>query len=268
MKEFLKLFIPPVLINIARKLRSNKYGWSGKYSSWEEAKSDSVGYDSDKILETVKNSLLKVKNGEAIYERDSVIFDEIQYSWPLLAGLMLSSSKFEGKLRVLDFGGSLGSSYYQNKKFLDKLDEVSWSIVEQDSFVKVGKEYFEDSIVKFYYTVEDTVVKENPNILVLSSVLQYIENPYELLDNILKHSFEYILIDRTPFSKMNQDIIKLQTVSPNIYEASYPCWFFDRDKFVCYFTDKGYSIVEEFKATDEEGDQYLFKGLILEKNND
>lgn len=40
------------------------------------------------ILQTVKNSLLKVKNAEIVYERDSVIFDEIEYSWQLLTGLM------------------------------------------------------------------------------------------------------------------------------------------------------------------------------------
>ena len=59
----------------------------------------------------------KVKNGEAVYERDSVLFDEIQYSWGLLAGLEKAALEHDGKLCVLDFGGSLGSTYYQNKQF-------------------------------------------------------------------------------------------------------------------------------------------------------
>ena len=40
----------------------------------------SSGYDSQLILDKVLTSTLKVKNGEAAYERDSVLFDEIQYA--------------------------------------------------------------------------------------------------------------------------------------------------------------------------------------------
>ena len=45
-----------------------------------------------------------MKNGEAVYERDSVLFDEIQYSWGLLAGLQKAALENDGKLCVLDFG--------------------------------------------------------------------------------------------------------------------------------------------------------------------
>lgn len=49
---------------------------------------------------------------------------------------------------MLDFAGSLGITYYQNKKFLDKIDDMIWNIVEQESFVKTGKEEFEDDMLK------------------------------------------------------------------------------------------------------------------------
>jgi len=48
----------------------------------EEAMELSTGYDSERILGKVRDSLLKVKRGEAVYERDSVLFDKVQYSWP------------------------------------------------------------------------------------------------------------------------------------------------------------------------------------------
>jgi hypothetical protein len=96
MKQFIRSLIPPIFLIVLNKLRNNKYGWKGDYSSWQEAREASTGYDSNEILQAVRNSLLKVKNGEAVYERDSVIFDEIQYSWPLLAGLMFAASKMRG----------------------------------------------------------------------------------------------------------------------------------------------------------------------------
>lgn len=264
MKKFIKMLIPPIFIVTIKKIKRNKYGWKGNYKSWKEAEKYTGGYDSENILEIVKKSSLKVKNGEAAYERDSVIFNKITYSWPLLSSLLLSSLKL-GKLKVLDFGGSLGSTYYQNKKFIDKIEEVSWSIVEQKHFVDIGKKDFEDKRLKFYYDVEECVKNETPNMLLLSSVLQYIENPYDLLDSILEYDFEYIVLDRTPFSLDDQDKIKIQIVPEEIYEASYPCWFFNEKKLLSFFIRKGYKMIENFDALDGKSNEYYFKGLILTK---
>jgi putative methyltransferase (TIGR04325 family) len=266
MKHFIKLLIPPILLNILKKITNTKYGFKGDYYTWQEAKNDATGYDRGEILQTVRGALLKVKNGEAIYERDGVLFDEIQYSWQLLAGLMFASAKqLPLELKVLDFGGSLGSTYYQNKKFLDGFNDVSWSIVEQEHFVNAGKKDFKDDRLKFFNTLEECIQQENPKILILSSVLQYIEQPYELLDFILKNNFETVLIDRTPFSRINEKI-KLQIVQPSIYEASYPCWFFDELKFITYFESNNYNVVESFMAADGESNEYIFKGFIIQKN--
>lgn len=267
MKKIIKKLLPPILIDIYKSIKSKPYGWQGDYSSWIEAQKDAVGYENDEILEKVKSSLLRVKNGEAVYERDSVLFDEVQYSWPLLSGLMFAAAKSKGELGVLDFGGSLGSTYYQNKKFLDNLDDVHWNIVEQKHFVDVGKKEFEDERLKFFYSADECMEKKKPNVLVLSSVLQYIENPYRLLDEILKNDFRYILIDRTPFSKSGIEIIKLQVVPPGIYRASYPCWFFDEQKIMDYFHKNGYELIEEFNGSDGEGNEHIFKGIILEKKD-
>jgi putative methyltransferase (TIGR04325 family) len=267
MRNFIKSLIPPFFLNIFKKIKNYKYGWKGEYSTWQEAQNDATGYDTDGILQTVKRSLLKVKNGEAIYERDGALFDEIQYSWQLLTGLMFASAKqlcSEG-VRVLDFGGSLGSTYYQNKIFLDQFNNVSWSVVEQKHFTDVGKKYFEDDRLKFFNTVEECIQQYHPNILILSSVLQYIEKPYELLNLILKNDFKTILIDRTSFSKVNEKI-KLQIVPPSIYEASYPCWFFDELKFITYFESNNYNVVESFMTTEGESNEYIFKGFIMQRN--
>jgi len=43
-------------------------GFFGNYNSWDEARSAAGGYDSDAIW-TVKEAVLKVKNGDAVYER-------------------------------------------------------------------------------------------------------------------------------------------------------------------------------------------------------
>lgn len=262
MKEILKRLIPPLLLDIIRKIKSSKYGWHGDFKSWEEAKKYATGYEAEEIIKKVREATLKVKRGEAIYERDGVIFNEIQYSWPLLAGLMYAAAKSGGVLKVCDFGGSLGSTYFQNKKFLDGLKKVSWNIVEQKHFVDVGKVDFENEILKFYYDLESCIKDHNPNVLILSSVLQYLEKPYEMLDKLLNHRYNYVLVDRTPMAKKIS--IKLQIVPPEIYNASYPCWFFNEKEFKLFWERYNYRIIEEFNAIDSPFNGCIFKGFILE----
>lgn len=264
MKKIIKSIIPPILVNLYLKYYTKKYGWHGEYNTWEDAKNVSSGYDSEKIIQKVRNSALKVKNGLANYERDSVIFQNIQYCWPLLAGLMFASATNKIGLKVLDFGGSLGTTYFQNKKFLKHLSHFSWSIVEQKKFVDIGKMDFEDTNLKFYYDIKSCIEYENPNVLLLSSVLEYIDKPFELLDELLINNFEFVLVDRTPFSK-NKKKIKLQTVDPKIYEASYPCWFFNEIEFVKYFENKNYRIVESYETVGGNTNEYVFKGFIIRK---
>jgi putative methyltransferase (TIGR04325 family) len=245
-KPILKSIIPPILSDNMR-FRS-KYGWFGDYPSWEDAQKDSVGYDSELIFEKVKNSLLKVKNGEAVYERDSVLFDKVDYSWPLLASLLWIAAQKGNYLNIIDFGGSLGSTYFQNRKFLSAVKKLRWNIVEQDNFVNCGKKYFEDEMLKFYYDIGSCMKETNPSTILFSSSIQYIEKPYDLLANILKNKFEYIIFDLTGFiSNGSRDRLTIQKVPPSIYEATYPCWFLNKEKFLSIFKNN-YSLVEKFEG--------------------
>lgn len=251
MKNFLRKtfqdITPPILWKAINSSNSDKFGFFGNYSSWEAVQKKAMGYDSDLIINKVKNALIKIKNGEAVYERDSVLFDKVQYSWPLLSALLYIILENNNKLSILDFGGSLGSTFYQNKAFFSNLNYLKWSIVEQEKFVKVGKENFEDDTLKFYYNIDECLKEQKPDAILLSSVLQYIEKPYNLINDILNYDFNYIIIDRTTFNNEDKDRLTLQVIPPEIYQASYPAWFFDENKFMNLFSSK-YDIIAEFDA--------------------
>ena len=251
-KEMLKLFAPPILTQAYRALRARIRGGlylSGNYSSWAEALAASTGYDSEIILEKTRVALLKVKKGEAAYERDSVLFDEIQYSWPLLAGLMWVAAQSGGRLNVLDFGGSLGTTYFQNRHFLERLPVVRWNIVEQPRWVEVGKAEFEDERLKFYGSIEACLAETQPNVIILSGVLQYLERPFDVLCTLSASQCNYLIIDRTPFWDGPMDRLCVQHVPASIYPASYPCWIFSAHRFRS-FLSKSWEIVAEFEGFD------------------
>ena len=119
-KKIIKLFVPPIILKVIHDIRFSvkKTGWFAGFDSFEAAKKISTGYDSDIILQKCSTSLQKVKSGEVVYERDSYLFDEVQYYYPLLSSLLWVASQNNNTLSIIDFGGSLGSSYYQNRFFL------------------------------------------------------------------------------------------------------------------------------------------------------
>ncbi|TGK09947.1 methyltransferase, TIGR04325 family [Leptospira fletcheri] len=240
--------------------------FNGNFTSWSEASKECDTYASPNILEAVKNSLLKVKSGEAVYERDSVLFDKIEYSLPALIGLLYATASEKGRLNVLDFGGSLGSSYFQNRGFLSCIKDLKWSIVEQKHFVEEGLRNFKDGILNFYYSIEECMEEVRPNVLLLSSVLPYLPDPYATLHKLLSHDFKYVIVDRTPFLLNGKpDRILIETVPPEIYEAEYPIWFFNRERFLEYM-NFAYELKGEFFALDPmtlKGEDTAYKAFIF-----
>lgn len=243
----LKSLTPPIAHVLSLRFSGKETGFSGNYRTWDDACRASGSYDTEVILNKVKDALLTVKRGEAVYERDSVLFDKVEYSWPLLAGILWVTSRNGNRLNLIDFGGSLGSTYYQNIKFLTHLVDLKWSIVEQKKFVECGQSLFENERLKFYRNLNECVGERHPDTILFSSVIQYLEKPYELLADVIERGFTYIIFDRTSFLKKGDDRITVQKVPPDIYQASYPAWFFNRNKFLDFLREK-YELMAEFDS--------------------
>ena len=250
---------------IIRRLLKDRSMWSGDFKNWQTALQDTQGYSSGEILEKVKNAVLKVKHGDAVYERDSVLFEKIEYSWPLLASLMWVATKNNSSLKVLDFGGSLGSSYFQNKKFLDELSYVEWNVVEQENFVTTGRDCIEDQTLQFFNSIDECISKKGkPDILILSCTLPYIEKPYQLITELMNYDILHLIIDNTFFNYEDKDRITIQKVPPSIYPVSYPCWFLSYKKLLEILADK-YNIVSEHLNESKillDGNPIQYKGFL------
>lgn len=257
-RKLVKKLLPGFII---RKISGIFYGWHGNFRTWNDAAKRCTGYDSDAIIEKVKAASAAVRDGLKPYERDSVLYDEIHYAYPLMASLMMIAAENKGVLNILDFGGALGSTFQQNKIFLDRLNKVNWGIVEQNCFTEIGRREFSTESLRFFSSIEECYSAFRPDIILLSSVIHYFEEPYKLLDQIIAAKPEYILIDRTPFIS-GKDRITIQKVPPSIYRATYPCWFLNREKFLAYMLDS-YNLLLEFDALDRANIPSEFKGFLF-----
>jgi putative methyltransferase (TIGR04325 family) len=269
-KRWISDWVPPHL----RRLLTRTAGdaavrYSGDFPSWEEARRHSLGYDVPAILERVKESMLKVQRGEAVYERDSVLFDRVEHSYPLLTGLLRASLLNTGRLNVIDIGGSLGSTYYQCREVLEKAASVRWCVVEQPIFAACGRETFQNEHLLFFDDLQDCLATEKPDIAVLSSVLPYVESPHTLLASVAQ-SVPRVIIDRTPLWSGRPDRLTVESVPASIYgfAMSYPAWILNREKVLAHFLP-GFRIVFEFDALageiEVDGFRAIDTGFLLER---
>jgi putative methyltransferase (TIGR04325 family) len=242
--------------------------WSGDYPSWTDAVADSTGYDSDVIVERVTSAALKVKCGDAVYERDGVLFDEVEYSWPMLSGLMWVAARNGGRLDVVDLGGALGTSFYQNRRFLAPLTHVRWNVVEQPCFVEVGRRLFaDDERLRFHPDLDSCPIIDG-EVLLLSSVLQYLAQPYAIAAAAARRC-RYLLVDLTPVHDGATDRLTVQTVPPSIYPARYPCWLFSEAKLLSQL-ESAFEVVAAFDShfspdVRAGATRARYRGYILER---
>jgi putative methyltransferase (TIGR04325 family) len=260
----IKKWIPAPVVSHLRKISPNSIKLFGNYSNWSDALRQCDGYNTDEIIEATLDATQKVVSGQAVYSRDGELFDQIVYSWPVTSALMWVAAQHNGNLNILDFGGSFGSSYFQNKKFLADLRNINWRIVEQAKVVELGTKFIANEEISFHGEIKECLDEDVPDIVLLSSVLQYLEDPFDLLSMISEYRVSFIVIDRTPFLvNPVKSYAKIQKVPKRLYPASYPCWLFSKSELINPMLAKGYHIVEEFDSLDDLTPEANWQGLIL-----
>ena len=266
LKTFILDWLPPPIIRAVTRFQNRAIQFDGDFANWAEASSQCVGYNAATILSKVLDATLKVKRGEAAFERDSVAFSEIEYAWPITTGLLWAASQNGGALNVLDFGGALGSSYFQNRAFLATLPSVRWSVVEQPHYVAAGRKYIQDESLRFYLSIDECCKENEPVVILLSSVLQYLPELDEVIDAINRSAASVLIIDRTPFNNDDADKICIQNVPDHIYKASYPMRILSTSALLNKFRD--WTVVAETSSPEGElvsnaGLKFAFGGMIL-----
>ena len=244
---FLKSLIPKYIKSKLNRLLNRKIILKGSFYNWNEALKNSTGYNSNLIFDKTINSFKKVIEKKAKYERDSFLFYKDNPDKFLIS--LIKRLYKKKKINICDFGGSLGSLYYQNIKYLNK-KRFTWNIVEQKKYVSYAKKnnLINDNL-KFFYRIDD-VFKKKIDLVIISSVLQYLKFPEKIINKIAKNKIKNLIILRTPLHT-EDDKIMIQIVPKNIYPASYPIRIFNRKKFLKKLFLNNYKIKKEIKTLEE-----------------
>ena len=241
--------------------------YEGDYPDWDAARSRCSGYDASAILEKVLDATLRVSRGEAAFERDSVVFGESDVTSPIPWGIFWGAARSGGRLDVLDLGGSLGSTYFKYRRLLDGLPGTRWNVVDQPHYVEAGRRHLQDERLRFHASIGDCLREARPNVILLSSVLQYLPRPHEVLEELRSAGSATVVVDRTTFTELAEDRIAVQRVPPSIYEASYPLWLLSRTRFLreaaptWRLVDSGLS--PEGNLRTAEGLSFAYRWMLL-----
>ena len=246
--------------NLVNIILRRKIKLSGNYKTWEDALKLSKGYSDRKIFEKTKKSLESVLSEQAKFERDSFLFYKESYDETLLSILTKIKKKIK-RIHLCDFGGSLGSLYFQHRSIFKSI-LIDWNVVEQKHYVKYANNKIDIKNLYFYDNL-NFLSKKRINVALFSSSLQYLKYPYQILDKMIKKKISNIIIHRSPFMK-NNEIIKIQYIPKHIYDASYPIRILNINKICKKLKKAGYKINSQYKL-NEEIDGYFYQTFYFEK---
>ena len=262
---YLKLIFPNFILKIINKLFKRNITFTGDYRSWPAALKASLSYDDNKIFLKSRESFLQVINKKAKYERDSVLFYSESINYPLINILKKIQKTKRSCLNVLDFGGSFGSTYFQNYSILKNKNKFDWAIIEKPRIVKFMKKIKLEDNLSFYLSVSNYVTKYRPDIVIFSGVIQYLRKPNKIINYFIKKKVKNFFFLKTPFF-YDKEVIKVQNVPSYIYKSSYPIIILNESRFLKLFTDNNYKIIPNF-FPNEKIEDILFKNFILELRN-
>lgn len=243
----------------------NKIYFSNQKKSWQLARNSSNTYQDIQIFKKVINCYENIKNKNCeFYERDGIIFNYKPDELDLIQFLKDNIFKRKETFQVLDYGGSLGSRFFSNYNFIQN-NNIHWNIVEQKEFVDYGQKNLQKSNLFFFNNLNDCLKLKKIDCVIFSGSLQYLENYFEILNELKQHNIRLIFLDYLPLSKYKEHKIFVQNIPKKIVYSSYPIHVFSKNVFINEIQSINFKILKlKIKPTIFYG--FSYHSLILENS--
>lgn len=238
-------------------IKSSHLVFTGPYPTWMEAENNSAGYDSAVVVEKVELATRRVLEGKAKYERDGTAF-KVSPKKNSLRDVLKEIAK--NNHTIIDFGGGLGGTYLSNRDLLEDRS-IKYVVVEQEIFSDVGRRIASDFNLPISFTESVKFSGLNhADVVILSSVIQYLGDWRNHVNDLLSLDPNFVIIDRTPLTNSSTEIYVQENEGYYSTKVSYACWSLNKAEVVNYF--EGYELIKEWPSDfDPEG----YSGLLLKK---
>ena len=226
-----KILRSPIVKGVARWANKQPFIWDGIYERFDEVPVIGQGFASEAWLSDMERY---TRSAVAAIGNGSVgIPENVPQYHALLASLVASCDR---PVRILDFGGGMGVGFANVRRCTFDGLAPDYLVVDNDESCARGRRLLKDyPCVRFATELpEDSV-----DIMVLSGVLQFVENYEELIANLARLRPAIWLFTFLPAG----DIPTFVSAQRNVPGSILPVWFFNLRQLVTKFESLGYKLV-------------------------
>lgn len=236
-----KLLRSPVVRVVARWANREPFIWDGIYERFDQAPVVGDGFASEAWLadmERYTSSALR-----ALRNNDAGISENVPQHHALLAMLVASRSSVNCPVRVLDFGGGMGIGAANVRRGICEKISVDYLIVDNEASCERGRRLFEEC--SWLGATSVRFMPELPrdagavDVLVLSGVLQFVENYEELLSRLAEFAPAFWLFTFVPAG----EIPAFASAQLNVPGSVLPVWFFNLEELIAEVEAFGYRLI-------------------------
>ena len=197
-------------------------GYYAPLRSWAEAsRCCGQGYQADSVVDRYRTAaLIKETQND---QKDAVD----PYAIRQLAALqhVWLSMGCPNPLRVMDFGGALGSHFHALSAYWP-WGPLHWTVIETEAVSTAGQAEFERETTQGHHlrfsAEAKKVLASGIDVVLASCSLQYLEHWQDMLK--LFKVAPWLLLDRVPLINNPTDLIDIQVVPANYTDTRYPGW--------------------------------------------
>jgi len=230
-----KILRSPVVKSVARWANKEPFIWDGIYESFDQAPVSGDGFASDVWLADMERytstALMALRNEDGIPEN-------VPQYHALLSILVASLATSKRPLRVIDFGGGMGIGFVNMMRCLPEDMACEYLVVDNEASCDRGRRLFRD-FPSLRFTPHLPQKFGAVDVLVLSSVLQFVENHEELLTKLASFAPRLWLFTFVPAG----NIPTFATAQLNVPESVLPAWFFNLRELIETIETRGYELI-------------------------
>jgi putative methyltransferase (TIGR04325 family) len=211
--------------------------WEGVYRGFAEATAIGPGFEGptwrDRSLQGAIETLTQVENGESLdyslRQRNALL--------PVVTATILGE---QSRVRILDFGGGLGTGFLVLASTVSGAAErVDYAVVEVDCICRSGAELFAGRKgPTFHHQLPDVAAAADFDIVHAASTIQYIEDWRAMVARLATYGARYLSLSDIYIG----DFPTYATLQ-NYYGSRIRHWFLNKGEFVSHVERCGYRLI-------------------------
>lgn len=267
----LQSLVPPVLVDVALAASRRRIGFEGQYASWLEVMPLCKGYESEPVVKAYTAAASTAAGlGWGRVSKDATTYSSRELR--LVAALQTARTiASQGRdthenVRVVDFGGGPGTHYFLVQS-MPNFDVAQYTIVESPA-VATAMQKFSDEVVSWMHVSDENSLKGlGPvDIVLSSSALQYVENPFGVLRDLATMA-PTVILDRLPLIDCPAHFVAKQNARYEGRGVSYPAWIFSEAAFLSELQHIGCEIMYRWEVPEDRpflmGRRWPNQGMLL-----